>query len=1359
MLEGQTRSIELKDVVYDVRLSFELEEFEANIGASAITESRILAELFSVNRAILFGESLLDFNKGGLLNNISSAENAAVHIDIVQQLESTYDTVIAAAGLVANLNGYFSGVAGRGKTALEIAKDFYLFAADMTFDHAEGAAFDFLFDAILAAARDLSSGAYETYLSIRKGNSVISSADAIRMAQDAASATSMSTELSSLVSSYDLENEGWLVLVKDLGLSVGSALFEAWALGRTANNVAALDPQWEIAIRSADTLSTGLGLVDFSLGSVETIAQMEVLIQSAKDRFDDQSLSFLSESQIDAFRNGFAALHLTPADPSDDFNDPDVPDDHSDTADTATVVSAGPIFDFTSLSGVIESRIDVDFFKADLRGGKEYSFILWADTTQNSLLDPELTVRAPNGATWRNDNLTNSTTMSVLSFVAPVTGTYVFEAAGVGGSTGTYWLNITPIDIDPTADSLTPTNGDTDNSNTSYWDWQGTGGDDYPSELTLEQGGARDVNDNNRYRGHDGDDRLRGFDGNDIVWGDDGEDRLYGGDGDDTLRGGRRDDIIDGDDGDDLIYGESGDDFIDGDTTSTKGFGHDTIYAGDGNDDVDGGRGNDYIKGEDDNDDLGGDDGDDEIYGDRGDDELKGEDGDDLLFGGPGNDELDGGEGRDRLAGEDGDDDLDGDEGDDALYGGDDDDLLKGGSGDDLLHGERGTDTADFSDGRLGVAVNLFDEIAVSGDLGTDLLYDIENIIGSDRDDVIDADHGKNEISGGKGDDIIRGHNGNDLIHGDRDDDVVWGDQGEDVVYGDAGDDEVRGGLDNDRLFGGSGKDHLRGEQGNDVIDGGTGDDTVFFWGEHDDFSIKEGNSGEVIVTDLRSNGLEGRDVLTNVEYIEFFDGKSLISDLLAVAPVAVNDAVALEGNRPTFLDLLSNDTTNATGAHYSSVETVSGGGSAHIIGGRVVFDPGSDFDGLAPGETGKVEISYSFMTSGFQTATATANLSITAPTIANTPPVARDDAFTTDANAAIAGGNVLADNGSGVDSDDDGDSLTVTAVNGQAGDVGQPIAVTSTGGRTGQVTIAADGDFNFDPLGDFEDLTQGQSDTLTVPYIVSDGNGGTNSARVSIMVNGLAEADSVGGAGDDQLVGDSGANRLLGMDGRDLIYGFAGHDELHGGNGNDILVGGDGNDRAYGGEGADYAYGGNGVDVLSGGEGTDVLLGQAGSDYLFGGAGFDYLYGGDETDVLVGNGDTDVLYGERGVDWLYGGAGVDWLLGGDDADMMFGEADPDLLFGGNGNDWLDGGAGNDWFWGGSGADRFVSTGTWGHDVIFDYQDGIDRIDFSYAGTVARMGNLSIVDSGGYAVISDGVNALYLAGIGAYQLSAADFLF
>ena len=124
-----------------------------------------------------------------------------------------------------------------------------------------------------------------------------------------------------------------------------------------------------------------------------------------------------------------------------------------------------------------------------------------------------------------------------------------------------------------------------------------------------------------------------------------------------------------------------------------------------------------------------------------------------------------------------------------------------------------------------------------------------------------------------------------------------------------------------------------------------------------------------------------------------------------------------------------------------------------------------------------------------------------------NTPPVARDDAFTTNEDTAIAGKNVLDDNGGGPDDDDDGDTLTASEVNGQAGDVGQAVNVVSAGGRTGQVTIAANGDFTFDPLGNFEDLGQGDSDTVTVDYTLSDGNNGTDTATVSITVDGVNDA------------------------------------------------------------------------------------------------------------------------------------------------------------------------------------------------------------------------------------------------------------
>ena len=80
--------------------------------------------------------------------------------------------------------------------------------------------------------------------------------------------------------------------------------------------------------------------------------------------------------------------------------------------------------------------------------------------------------------------------------------------------------------------------------------------------------------------------------------------------------------------------------------------------------------------------------------------------------------------------------------------------------------------------------------------------------------------------------------------------------------------------------------------------------------------------------------------------------------------------------------------------------------------------------------------------------------------------PVAQPDAFTTDENAVLSG-SVFPDNGSGADSDVDGPALQVGAVNGSAADVGMQITLASGA----LLTVNADGTFNYDPNGAFDDL------------------------------------------------------------------------------------------------------------------------------------------------------------------------------------------------------------------------------------------------------------------------------------------------
>lgn len=108
---------------------------------------------------------------------------------------------------------------------------------------------------------------------------------------------------------------------------------------------------------------------------------------------------------------------------------------------------------------------------------------------------------------------------------------------------------------------------------------------------------------------------------------------------------------------------------------------------------------------------------------------------------------------------------------------------------------------------------------------------------------------------------------------------------------------------------------------------------------------------------------------------------------------------------------------------------------------------------------------------------------------------------------------------------------------------------------------------------------------------------------------------------------------------------------------------------------------------------------------------------------------DTKPIVGTGADDQLQGTAGADLMMGAAGNDVLFGLAGDDRLAGGVGDDELDGGRGSDALSGGHGADLFVLSygdlisslppeGTTeaqirldlGHDVIADFQIGVDRL-------------------------------------------------
>jgi Ca2+-binding RTX toxin-like protein len=182
-----------------------------------------------------------------------------------------------------------------------------------------------------------------------------------------------------------------------------------------------------------------------------------------------------------------------------------------------------------------------------------------------------------------------------------------------------------------------------------------------------------------------------------------------------------------------------------------------------------------------------------------------------------------------------------------------------------------------------------------------------------------------------------------------------------------------------------------------------------------------------------------------------------------------------------------------------------------------------------------------------------------TTPT--NQPPVANTDSATTAQNTAvtIAASTLLAN-----DTDANGDSLSLTGVSNAV---------------NGSVTFS-NGNVIFTPSTNF-------TGNASFNYSISDGQGGTSSATVSVAVGG----NQTGGNGNDTLTGTAGNDSLNGGNGNDSLIGNAGNDTLIGGNGTDFLVGSAGDDLLNGDNGSDTLTGGLGSDTLTGGNGQDIFV------------------------------------------------------------------------------------------------------------------------------------------------------------------------
>lgn len=323
-----------------------------------------------------------------------------------------------------------------------------------------------------------------------------------------------------------------------------------------------------------------------------------------------------------------------------------------------------------------------------------------------------------------------------------------------------------------------------------------------------------------------GNDLLIGFNGWNVFFGEDGDDIILGGNGGYTDKDQRTD----------QLYGGYGNDYL-------AGFENTDILVGN--------AGRDYLVGGDGDDELYGDDMPNDYYkvrtGPGDSDILFGNKGKDKLFGGDGGDYLYGGQDADRLYGETGDDHLSGDAGAD---------YLDGGSGIDTIH---------YGNSDAVISINLSTGEAKGGHAEGDKFVNIENVSGSNFDDLIIGDNGNNQLSGNGGNDQIRGGAGDDVIFGNTGNDILYGDAGHDIIhcgkdndiaYGGDGDDVVLGELGDDELYGNAGKDNLYGGEGSDKLYGGKDADNLY--GEDGDDQLFGELGNDVLVGGLGNNSYTG---------------------------------------------------------------------------------------------------------------------------------------------------------------------------------------------------------------------------------------------------------------------------------------------------------------------------------------------------------------------------------------------------------------------------------------------------------------------------------------------------------------------
>lgn len=652
--------------------------------------------------------------------------------------------------------------------------------------------------------------------------------------------------------------------------------------------------------------------------------------------------------------------------------------------------------------------------------------------------------------------------------------------------------------------------------------------------------------------------------------------------------------------------------------------------------------------------------------------------------------------------------------GNDYLYGGNGDDIIDGGAGDDTINGGPGIDTVSHLSAALGVTVSL-NTGGYSGQntvgVGIDIIWDCENLTGSNFNDILEGNGINNIINGAAGDDIIKGMLGvsHTYIGGSGTDTLSYASSdtyapvsinlslaasqssGSGTTLTLSGIENLVGSAYNDTLIGDANANIIEGRGGNDNLNGGLGIDTVSY------ASAATGVTVNLAITSSQNTVGAGTDTISGFE--------SLIGS-------AFNDILTGDANANTIEGGLGNDTLNGglgvdTASYVSAGAAVTvslattaaqntlGAGTDTLSGIENLI--GSAFNDTLTGDdnanTLEGGLGNDALTGGlgidavsYASAAAAVTVNLTTTTAQNTIGAGTDtlsgfeNLIGSDFNDVLAGssvGNILY-GGLGNDSLDGGlanDTLY--------GGAGNDKYIYSSGSGKGNDIIE-------DESGAADQVAFGAAYTAANTSLVRVGqydlalvSGGQNLFYIKnqFTLDGSIESIKWGDGSilnlltyNHPLNGTAAGETLYGTS-----YGAAVGDVINALGGADTVYAGDGNDVVSGGDDGDFLYGENGNDLLNGNLGNDTLNGGAGSDtasYVDAasfvavnlsvvtaqntlGSGVDTLIdienitGSLFDDVLIGSDAANTIDGMDGNDMIKGGLGDDTLIGGVGTDTL----------------------------------------------------------------------------------------------------------